>query len=311
MRLYTPGLPTDYARHVIDQGFVGLPRAVYGAEELDAATRDTPEGEIAPPKKLPEPTDVVEYCEFRDMPPGGLASSRTTEAEIEQTGETEFKMTIDGGPSLLDDPGGFVLSIEVPDSVALANEIHDERPWDRPFREFWLTPEEANRYRDTLEIIDTNDGEEVQPDLRGWHDVPSQAPVPAVHQAEDDTADLPPSTRRSRRLRRRSRKKGRRMEGNDEARPGTNDEAAASVNTVLPQRFEDDPEGALNDLRAKVNELGYQLAYAGRTFKAPVTKRTYYIIDPEKREPIDALRNGAVDLTLLEVCLWSEQAFKK
>ena len=90
--------------------------------------------------------------------------------------------------------------------------------------------------------------------------------------------------------------------------PGTDDEVADSVNTVVPQRFEDDPEGALNDLRAKVNELGYQLAYAGRTFRAPVTERTYYIIDPEKREPIDALRNGAVDLTLLEVCLWSEQA---
>jgi hypothetical protein len=286
MRLYTPGLPTDYARHVIDQGFVGLPRAVHDAEELDAATRDTPEGEITPPEKLPEPTDVVEYCEFRDRPPGGLASSRTTEA-------------------------AFVLSIEVPDSVALASEIHDEPPWDRPFREFWLTPEEANRYRDTLEIIDSNDGEEVQPDLRGWQDVPPQAPVPAVHQAEDDTVDLPPSSRRSRRLRRRSRKKGHRMEGNDEARPGTDDEAADSVNTVLPQRFEDDPEGALNDLRAEVNELGYQLAYAGRTFRAPVTERTYYIIDPEKREPIDALRNGAVDLTLLEVCWWSERAFKK
>ncbi len=286
MRLYTPGLPTDYARHVIDQGFVGLPRAVYDAEELDAATRDTPEGEITPPEKLPEPTDVGEYCEFRDMPPGGLASSRTTEA-------------------------AFVLSIEVPDSVALANEIHDEPPWGRPFREFWLTPEEANRYRDTLEIIDSNDGEEVQPDLRGWQDVPSQAPVPAVHQAEDDTVDFPPSTRRSRRVRRRSRKKRHRMEGNDEARPRTDGEAADSVNTVLPQRFEDDAEGAFNDLRAKINELGYQLAYAGRTFRAPVTERTYYIIDPEKREPIDAFRNGAVDLTLLEVCLWSQQAFKK
>jgi hypothetical protein len=65
MRLYTPGLPSDYARHVIDQGFVGLPRAVYDAEELDAATRDTPEGEITPPEKLLEPTDVAECCEFR------------------------------------------------------------------------------------------------------------------------------------------------------------------------------------------------------------------------------------------------------
>jgi hypothetical protein len=53
-------------------------------------------------------------------------------------------MTIDGGPSLLDDPGDLVLSIEVPDGVALANEIHEEPPLSRPFRVFWFTPEEAN-----------------------------------------------------------------------------------------------------------------------------------------------------------------------
>ena len=305
MRLYTPGLPTDYARHVIDHGFVG--QAVYDVEELDAATRNTPEGEITPPEQPPEPIAVAEYCEFRNMPPSGLIFSRTTEADIEPTCATEFNVTIDSGSSLLDDAGDFVFSIEVPDSVALANEIHEQPPSGRPFRKFWLTEEEANRYRYTLKIIDAK----VQPDLLGWQDVPSQAPVPTVHQADDGTADFPSSMRRSRRQRRRSRKKGHRIEGNDDARPGTEDEAADGVNTVLRQRFEDDPEGALNDLRAKVNELGYELAYAGRTFRAPVTERTYYIIDPEKREPIDALRNGAVDLTLLEVCLWSKQAFKK
>jgi hypothetical protein len=304
MRLYTPGLPTDYARHVIDHGFVG--RAIYDVEGLDAATRDTADGVITPPEKLPGPIAVAEYCEFRNMPPDGLILSRTTEAEIEPTGGTEFKV-IDGGSSLLDDAGDFVFSIEVPDSVALANEIHEEPPSGRPFRKFWLTEGEANRYRYTLKIIDAK----VQPDLLGWQDVPSQAPVPAVHQAEDGTIDFPSSMRRSRRRRRRSRKKGHRMEGNDDARPGTEDEAADSANTVLRQRFEDDPQRAVNDLRAKVNELGYQLAYAGRTFRVPVTERTYYIIDPETREPVDAFRNGAVDLTLLEVCLWSEQTFKK
>jgi hypothetical protein len=303
MMLYTPGLPADYARHVIDHGFVGLPRAVYDAEELDVATRDMPEGEVTPREKLPEPIDVAEYCEFRNMPPGGLMS-RATEAELEQTGGTEFKMTIDGGPSLLDDSGDFVFSIEVPDSVALANEIHEEPPSGRPFREFWLRQEEANRYRYTLRIIDAK----VQPDLLSPQDVQSQAAVPAIHQAEDRTADFPPSTRRSRRRRGRSRKNGQRVEGNDEGRPGAEDEAADRVNSALRQRFEDDPEGALNDLRAKVNELGFQLAYAGRTFTAPVTERTYYIIDPEGREPIDAFRTGTADLTLLEVCLWSEQA---
>jgi hypothetical protein len=79
----------------------------------------------------------------------------------------------------------------------------------------------------------------------------------------------------------------------------------------LPQRFADDPAGALDDLRAKVAELGYELAYAGRTFRAPLTEHTYYILDRERRERIDAFGNGTVDLTLLEVCLWSEQAFKE
>lgn len=101
------------------------------------------------------------------------------------------------------------------------------------------------------------------------------------------------------------------VEWNDEARPTTEDEAAGKVNTIWRQRFEDDPERALNDLRAKVKELGYQLAYAGCTFRASVTERTYYIIDPDEREPIDAFYDGKVDLTLLEVCLWSELAFKK
>jgi hypothetical protein len=100
------------------------------------------------------------------------------------------------------------------------------------------------------------------------------------------------------------------VESNDEARPATEDEAVHKVNTWR-LRFDDDPERALNDLQAKVKELGYELAYAGRTFRAPITERTYYIIDTDKREPIDAFRDGEVDLPLLDVCLWSELAFKK
>jgi hypothetical protein len=96
----------------------------------------------------------------------------------------------------------------------------------------------------------------------------------------------------------------------EDARPATEHEAVHKVNTWW-LRFDDDPERALNDLQAKVNELGYELAYAGRTFRAPVTERTYYVIDADKREPIDAFRDGEVDLTLLDVCLWSELAFKK
>jgi hypothetical protein len=99
--------------------------------------------------------------------------------------------------------------------------------------------------------------------------------------------------------------------GSHEARPATEDEAAARVNTIWLQRLGDDPEGALHDLQARVKQLGYQLAFAGCTFGAPVIKRTYYIIDTDKREPIEAFEDGNVNLTLLDVCLWSELAFKK
>jgi hypothetical protein len=107
------------------------------------------------------------------------------------------------------------------------------------------------------------------------------------------------------------RKRAFNVAGNDKARPATEDEAADKVNTIWLPRLGDDPEGALHDLQARVEQLGYQLAFAGRTFGAPVTKRTYYIIDTDKREPIEAFEDGNVNLTLLDVCLWSELAFKK
>jgi hypothetical protein len=98
--------------------------------------------------------------------------------------------------------------------------------------------------------------------------------------------------------------------GSDEARPATEDEVVDKVNTIWRQRLEDDPEGALLDLRERVDQLGYRLAYAGRTYGAPVTKRTYRITDQNKRR-VDVLHDGVGDLTLLDVCLWSELAFKK
>jgi hypothetical protein len=100
------------------------------------------------------------------------------------------------------------------------------------------------------------------------------------------------------------------LAGNGEARPATEDEIAEEFNTLWRQRIEDDPENALLDLRAKVNELGYRLAYAGRTHGAPITKRTYYVMDQNKRR-MDVFRDGVGDLTLLDVCLWSELAFKR
>jgi hypothetical protein len=101
------------------------------------------------------------------------------------------------------------------------------------------------------------------------------------------------------------------MAGNGEARRATDDEVVDTVNTIWRQRFEDDPKLALDDLGTRINTLGYRLAYAGRTHLAPITKRTYYIIDRDVRERVDVFHNGDADLTLRDVCLWSELAFKK
>jgi hypothetical protein len=88
----------------------------------------------------------------------------------------------------------------------------------------------------------------------------------------------------------------------------TGDKAADKVNPLWRQNFEEHPEAALNDLAARVKERGYELAHAERTFGAPITQRTYYIIDADDREPIHAFGNGNADLTLLDVCSWCEQA---
>jgi hypothetical protein len=101
------------------------------------------------------------------------------------------------------------------------------------------------------------------------------------------------------------------VESDHEARRTADDEAADKVETFWRPRLEHDPQGALDDLNAKVKELGYELGYAGRGYMKPVAKRTYHISDPEERKPLDVFDDGNVDLTLLDVCLWSELAFKK
>ena len=100
-------------------------------------------------------------------------------------------------------------------------------------------------------------------------------------------------------------------ERDDEPRPATEDESADDVSAIWQQRFADDPAGALNDLGAMIKELGYELRYAGNTFGAPVTKRTYRVVNPNERKHVAVFDDGVVDLTLLEVCRWSELAFKR
>jgi excisionase family DNA binding protein len=88
----------------------------------------------------------------------------------------------------------------------------------------------------------------------------------------------------------------------------TEDEATDELTSIWRQRFKNDAERALKRLQAKVKDRGYRLAYAGRTFGAPVTERTYYVIHADGHEPIQAFGDGSADLTLFDVCLWCEQA---
>lgn len=199
MRVYM-GVPTDYARRIIHQGFVGVPSTARDADAVAAVARVHPEafpGGIAGPvsaeqleaqERLLEevPTRVEEHCEFRDQPPGGLILSRT--AEVVTSEGDEFtaedgnplgeallqglaaggtELTIGGGLVLADDPGDFIMSIDVPEDVLRQHQLEGDIGEEFGFRQFWLTPDEANSYRGTLAVYDSHDGEEVRPDLVG------------------------------------------------------------------------------------------------------------------------------------------------
>jgi hypothetical protein len=148
VRLYM-ATNTKYARHVIEEGFIGVSHVVYDADG--------------------KPTDeVVDWCEFRDLPPGGLTPSITTETEIEPMDEgIAIAIAMSGGPMLADGGGDFLLAIDVPEDVALKYELNEDPPSGWPFREFGLPPEVANEHRHTLCVFDSKDGEEVRPDLVG------------------------------------------------------------------------------------------------------------------------------------------------
>ena len=137
---------TEYARHVIDSGFVGVPWWPINPDETGQPVRD----ERGHPTYTGE---RLERCEFRDQPPSGLAFSRTTESRVDfDPDDHTAKVIISGGAVLADDPGDFVLSIEVPEDFARDRQIREEpgrvldpktgevlgdaEPVSWPFREF-------------------------------------------------------------------------------------------------------------------------------------------------------------------------------
>src|SRR4051812_33083001 len=106
MDLYM-AVSTDLARFVLDHGFVGRPRVMIDDDH--------------------QPTGQVrDFCEFRDVPPIGLTLSRTAELRVEEDHDDAMSVTIEGGATLLDDLGDFVLALDVPDDVALEARVREE-----------------------------------------------------------------------------------------------------------------------------------------------------------------------------------------
>jgi hypothetical protein len=119
MRLYV-AVTTEQARRAIDAGFVGRSWVTYPPDAtLEEMTSGRREAEAK----------VAEFVEFRNLPPSG-----PWEATTEFDG-----VHLDFGSDPIQRRemfGDFVLSIEVPDDVALAGEVKEDDPFGWPFREF-------------------------------------------------------------------------------------------------------------------------------------------------------------------------------
>jgi hypothetical protein len=149
MRLYQ-GCSATTARHVVDHGFLGELWMPLKEDQKGGITRDQT-GKPVIEGEVPE-----RWCVFRS---GSFGAGTGQEEE---------------SPLIVIPEGDFVLMIEVPEDVAKKYEVverseigtdgHEEMP---PVdREFWLTEEVANRFRDTMKVYD-RDGAEVPPDLVG------------------------------------------------------------------------------------------------------------------------------------------------
>lgn len=149
MRLYQ-GCSATTAREVVDHGFVGELWMPLKENQKGGIVRDET-GEPVMKGETPE-----RWCVFRS---GSFAAGTGQEDE---------------SPLLVIPEGEFVLMIEVPEDFATRYEVversessADEHDGTTPVdREFWLTEEVANRFRDTMKIYD-RDGAEVRPDLVG------------------------------------------------------------------------------------------------------------------------------------------------
>jgi hypothetical protein len=99
------------------------------------------------------------------MPPQGIAFSLTAEPHVERTGDHGLEVRVAGGPVLAEYMGDLVLSIVVPDVRARQYRTREEEPMGWQFSYYWLPPDVADRYRDSLEVWVPETGEQIPPDL--------------------------------------------------------------------------------------------------------------------------------------------------
>jgi hypothetical protein len=125
MKLYM-AVPIAYARRVVTNGFAGDP-------------------------------DV----KFRDIPSQGL--TRSVNVDVEWTADDVPHETVTPGPRLEDDIGDLTLVIDMPGTDVQPFEARYDPPQGYPFREYWLPPELANRYRHTLRVFVPLTDEEIIP----------------------------------------------------------------------------------------------------------------------------------------------------
>lgn len=148
MRLYQ-GCSATTAREVLDHGFVGELWMPLKENQRGGIIRDDT-GEPLMKGEVPE-----RWCVFRS---GSFAAGTGQEEE---------------SPLVVIPEGDFVLMIDVPEGFATKYEVversesgTDEHEGTAPDREFWLTEEVANAFRDTMKVYD-RDGAEVPRDLVG------------------------------------------------------------------------------------------------------------------------------------------------
>lgn len=156
---------TDHARRILDNGFVGVTRALYDTDELLARWAQTPAGERV--TNLPDPISVAEYVECRAFEPSAVAEIETHVPSADGSPVSCLSPAIIEDLVADEDVDDFIVSIEVPDTLATPHVVDNDLAGRDAFADYWLPVDLANDYRHTIRAYACIDGEETRHDLVG------------------------------------------------------------------------------------------------------------------------------------------------